>query len=118
MPSGVLGGLVQLAGLTPPCAFHVMVTGGVVTAQVTVQDVCPPVAGTVPAGHAGMVGVWFALLRCDAFGQVIVFQAVPTSTFRVSWVLLVLVHPAGGLAVQVAPVPALNVRVRIGTQRA
>ncbi|MCL2843572.1 MAG: hypothetical protein FWE28_08990, partial [Oscillospiraceae bacterium] len=104
----------MLVGLTvPPLGFHVIVivvpgtgvgVGVGVTAQVTVQEVCPPVAGTVPAGHAGMVGVWFALLRCDAFGQVIVFQAVPTSTFRVSWVLLVLVHPAGGLAVQVAPV--------------
>jgi len=104
-----------------------LIAGGVgvgvgvgVTAQVTVQLTGSPIAGTplTAVGLAGIVGVWFALETCDAFGHVIVSQAVPAATSRVSWVLLVLVHPAGGLAVQVAPVPALNVRVRLGAHLA
>ncbi|MCL2843574.1 MAG: hypothetical protein FWE28_09000 [Oscillospiraceae bacterium] len=77
--------LAQLAGFVAvphgELAFQCMV---VVLPQVTVQEVCPPVAGTVPVGLPGMVGERVALLTCDAFGHVIVFQFVPAATSRVT----------------------------------
>ena len=43
----------------------------------------PPIAGTLPVGLGGMLGVWFGLERCVAVGHGIVLQAVPAFTGRV-----------------------------------
>ena len=93
--------------------FAGLVMSGRSISHVGVQDVVPPVAGTVPVGRPGMVAVKPGLDTCAAVGQTIVLQFTPELTFRLSWVWAELrVHP-DGTDVQVAPDPALNVSVRV-----